>query len=273
MSLSSSGSRSVPSITQHLLHARYRQRPNPRSEKTRTDRKGYQGRDSKREHPPFDPRLELSCCGAYRGRPGAFVPWTPPHGYESDFGVNHLGHFLFTARIFPKLREAGAPRVVNVSSDSHAFSPVNFDDLDFDGGRGYDRWKAYSQSKSANILFSRELARRGVLSFSLNPGAIRTNLQDQSPEVTQDLINLGVFTEKGETVDSDRVTWKTQAQGTSTHIIAAFDPSIVSQPGSYLEDGQVHNERLAPHAADPEAARKLWDLSEKLVGEKFVIST
>ncbi|KDQ11789.1 hypothetical protein BOTBODRAFT_176980 [Botryobasidium botryosum FD-172 SS1] len=192
-------------------------------------------------------------------------------GHETQFGVNHLGHFLFTARIFPKLQESGAPRIVNVSSSAHPFSPVRFDDLGFDSGKKYDRWHAYGQSKTANILFSKELARRGVISFSVHPGGIRTNLQDRSPQVAQDLLKMGVFNESGEPVDTERVKWKTVAQGAATHIVAAFDPSILPQSGSYLADGNVETATLAPHATDPEDAKKLWDLSEKLVGEKFVI--
>ena len=100
------------------------------------------------------------------------VPYsTTPDGHESQFGVNHLGHFLFTARIFKKLKESGHPRIVNVSSSGNHISPVKFDDLGFSGGEKYQRWEAYGQSKSANVLFSVELARRGVLSFSLHPGS------------------------------------------------------------------------------------------------------
>ncbi|KDQ11788.1 hypothetical protein BOTBODRAFT_35036 [Botryobasidium botryosum FD-172 SS1] len=197
---------------------------------------------------------------------------TTPDGHETQLGINHLGHFLFTARIFPKLQKSGIPRIVNVSSSAHAFSPVRFDDLGFDGGNAYDRWQAYGQSKTAGILFSKELARRGVISFSLDPGGARTGLQDRSPQVAKDLLNMGIFNEKAETVNTEHVTWKSVPQGTATHIVAAFDPSIVSQSGSYLADGKIANAALAPHATDAEDAKKLWDVSEKLVGEKFVIN-
>jgi len=187
-------------------------------------------------------------------------------GHEAQFGVNHLGHFLFTARIFPKLRESGA-RIVNVTSFGHRYSPIRFDDPGFSNGEKYERWAGYGQSKTANILFSRELARRGVISFSLHPGAINTNLANATP--VEEMIKLGIYNEKGEPVDNEDHTWKTLAQGTSTHIIAAFHETIIPQSGSYLADANVHDELAAPHAKDMESARKLWELSEQLVGEKF----
>lgn len=91
------------------------------------------------------------------------VPYSTPDGHESQFGLNHLGHFLFTRN--------QAPRIINLSSGGNRFGPARFDDLGFSRDEKYQRWEAYAyrQSKSANILFSVELVRRGVLSFSLHP--------------------------------------------------------------------------------------------------------
>jgi len=188
-------------------------------------------------------------------------------GHEAQFGVNHLGHFLFTSRIFPKLRESGTSRIINVSSKGHRLSPIRFDDVGSSNGEKYDRWEAYGQSKTANILFSRELARRGVLSFSLHPGSIITNLSDSAP--MEDLIKFGAYNEKGEPINNETYPWKTLTEGTATHIVAAFDQAIISQSGSYLEDSNVHDDLAAPHATDMEGAKKLWELSEQLIGEKF----
>ncbi|KDQ11814.1 hypothetical protein BOTBODRAFT_447830 [Botryobasidium botryosum FD-172 SS1] len=188
-------------------------------------------------------------------------------GHESQFGTNHLGHFLFTARIFPKLRESDAPRIINVSSYGHRYGTIRFDDPGFSEGEKYDRFEAYGQSKTANILFSRELARRGVVSFSLHPGSILTNIADTIP--MDALVGLGVLDEKGEVCTDGRVSWKTLGEGASTYIFAAFDPAIVAQSGAYLEDASVNEDGAAPHASDMESAKRLWELSEQLVGEKF----
>ncbi|KDQ11811.1 hypothetical protein BOTBODRAFT_113965 [Botryobasidium botryosum FD-172 SS1] len=90
-------------------------------------------------------------------------------GHEAHLGVNHLGHFLFTSRIFPKLRQSGG-RIVNVASNGHRHGSIRFDDPGFSDGEKFDPFTAYGQSKTANMLFTRELARRGVTSFSLHPG-------------------------------------------------------------------------------------------------------
>ena len=95
-------------------------------------------------------------------------------GIESQFGSNHIGHFLFTNLIMSKILESKSPRIVNVSSNGHALGPVRFDDYNFQGGKAYNQWYAYGQSKSANILFSKGLAEklgsRGLKAYSLHPG-------------------------------------------------------------------------------------------------------
>jgi len=188
-------------------------------------------------------------------------------GHEAQWGVNYLGHFLFTARIFPKLRESGNPRIVNVTSNGHALGSIRFDDIGFSDGEKYDRWEAYAQAKSANILFSRELARRGVLAFSPHPGGIMTGIASEAPK--EDMMKFGIYNEKGEPINNEHHTWKTLGEGASTHIVAAFDPTIIPQNGSYLVDATVQDDQAAPHARDMEDAKKLWELSEQQVGEKF----
>lgn len=102
-------------------------------------------------------------------------------GLETQFAVNHLGHFLFTNLIMPKLLASpSGARIVNVSSDGHRLGPVRFDDWRWDGGKTYDRWRAYGQSKTANMLFALALAKRleknGVVALSLHPGVVGSNL-------------------------------------------------------------------------------------------------
>jgi len=101
-------------------------------------------------------------------------------GLEAQFGANHIGHFLLTNLLAPKLFAASDGRVVNVSSDGFALGGVQFDNYNFDNGKTYDKWKAYGQSKTANQLFTISLASKlgskGVLAYSVHPGKIQTNL-------------------------------------------------------------------------------------------------
>lgn len=90
--------------------------------------------------------------------------------FEAQFATNHLGHFLFTNLIRPHLLASSAPRVVNVSSNGHRLSDIRYDDVGFSGGKTYDMWKAYGQSKTANMLFAVGLTQRGIPAFSLHPG-------------------------------------------------------------------------------------------------------
>lgn len=109
------------------------------------------------------------------------IPYTKtPDGLESHLGVNHFSPFLFTALIFPRIASAGTPedpaRIVNIYSRGHFRSDIRFGDLDFGDGKDYDRWQGYGQSKTANILFANEIARRvkekgvPVVAYSLHPG-------------------------------------------------------------------------------------------------------
>ncbi|KAG2178831.1 hypothetical protein INT43_001677 [Umbelopsis isabellina] len=193
-------------------------------------------------------------------------------GFEMQFGTNHLGHFLFTNLIFPRIMAAKEPRIVNISSMGHKFAPIIFEDPMFSKGATYKKWLAYGQAKTANILFSRELAKRygdkGLTAVSLHPGGIITPLVrhiDFQAEFSQPLYDYeGKEFDKGEAEEL-----KTLAEGTSTHIVAAFDPSLKSHNGSYLFDCQVADEQVKIWAKDDESAEKLWDLSEKLTGSKF----
>ena len=102
-------------------------------------------------------------------------------GLESQFGANHIGHFLLTNLLMPKILAAGnGSRIVNLSSNGHYLSEMRFHDYNFDHGKAYDPWLAYGQSKTANILFTTylasKLASKGIQAYAVYPGAIRTNL-------------------------------------------------------------------------------------------------
>jgi len=197
---------------------------------------------------------------------------TTEDGYESQFATNYLSHFLLTNLLMPKILKSNFPRVVNVSSSAHTMGSVRFHDLSFKDGQDYDVWQAYGQSKTANILFSVELNARGVKSFSLHPGSIASQLQQY---VTEDIRNAGykAFVASGQSLSSTKV--KTLQQGCATTLRAALDPTleIVARDGKescYLVDSQIVTDKpVSEYALDKENAKKLWKLSEEMVGETF----
>ncbi|KAF3915611.1 hypothetical protein ABW21_db0207998 [Orbilia brochopaga] len=195
-------------------------------------------------------------------------------GFESQFGINHLGHFVFTKRLMPKIlaaaRAGREPRIINISSSGHRMFGINWDDVNFDDGKTYDPWAAYGQSKTANVLFSLGLAEKyggkGVYSYSVHPGlVVETNLGSHLD--TKAVMEL-LHSDKTPEPDIPLIE-KTLQQGTSTHVVAAFDPEIKNANGKYLADCIIADHRVKDYAADKENAKKLWELSEKLTGEKY----
>jgi NAD(P)-dependent dehydrogenase (short-subunit alcohol dehydrogenase family) len=193
-------------------------------------------------------------------------------GWEMQFATNHLGHFLLTHLLMPALR-AGAPaRVVNVSSRGHRFSPVVFEDIHFEK-RAYDKWASYGQAKTANCLFALELDRRyagaGIRSFSLHPGAIMTELGRHMSEADR--------AELMSRAPAGGFEWKTVPCGAATSVWAATAPELDGKGGLYLDDCQIAKPReneassigYAPWALDADAARKLWDVSERTLSIRF----
>jgi NAD(P)-dependent dehydrogenase (short-subunit alcohol dehydrogenase family) len=201
-----------------------------------------------------------------------------PEGWEMQFATNHLGHFLLAGLLAPALR-AGAPaRVVAVSSAGHQFSPVVFDDVHFER-RPYDKWAAYGQAKTANILFAMALDRRGaragVRGFALHPGMIGTEL---GRHLTHD--DLRMLGERArQRAESGQTSFKQISQGAATQLWACTAPELEGQGGLYLEDCQVSGPEPCPggvgvarYALDPEAAGRLWALSEETLGESFPVA-
>lgn len=191
-------------------------------------------------------------------------------GFELQLGTNHLGHFLLTRLLEPALR-AGAPsRVVNVSSRGHLRAGMDFDDPHW-RTRPYDKWKAYGQSKTANVLFTVELERRwgpdGIHAYALHPGVIPTEL---SRHLTgEDFTSLS----KGARPGGGRLTLVDVPTGAATQAWAATSPELEGRGGLYLEECAVAGQTpgdgsagYAPHAVDPDAAARLWEWSEREVG-------
>jgi NAD(P)-dependent dehydrogenase (short-subunit alcohol dehydrogenase family) len=189
-------------------------------------------------------------------------------GWEAQFAINHLGHYALVNRLWPAL--AGGARVVAVSSGAHGMTGIRWDDVHF--RRGYDRWQAYGQSKTANALFAVHLDAigrdAGVRAFSLHPGKILTPLQRHMTK--GEMVAAGWIDENGDPADP---TFKTPQQGAATQVWAATSPKLVSLGGLYCEDCDVAllaqcdgDPGVRPHAADPEQAARLWALSAELTG-------
>jgi len=183
-------------------------------------------------------------------------------GFELQFGTNHLGHFYLTNLLWNKLVEA-APhaRVVVISSSGHRSQCVDFDDLGADKlYKGYfGEWKAYGQSKTANILFAVELNRRMReenvgLAVSLHPGGIYTELSRNVSFVYGQILSWGCY-----------FLAKSIPQGAATSVYCCSAPEIQQQNlgGKYFSDS---NEALPlPYAVDPEIAKRLWNVSQQMV--------
>ena len=194
---------------------------------------------------------------------------------EAQFGTNHLGHMLLTCHLVPAL--AKGARVVELTSIGHRRSPIKFDDPNFEKTK-YDKWEAYGQSKTANSLFAVELNRRlepkGITAFAVHPGGIMTNLQrDMSKE---EIKAFGWVDDSGK--PNER--FKTVAGGASTSVWCAVSPLLAAGGGVYCEDCNIAQlvadddptfAGVRRWAIDPDAARRLWPLSEKMIGETFAV--
>lgn len=193
-------------------------------------------------------------------------------GWEAQFATNHLGHFALVNRLWPAIQSGGA-RVVSVSSRGHHFSGMRWDDVHWQRG-DYDKWQAYGQAKTANVLFAVHLDRlgqeHGVRAFSLHPGGIMTPLQRHLPK--EEMIASGWIDEDGNPIP--QVGFKTPQEGAATQVWAATSPQLDGLGGVYLEDCDIaepapaDGERsgVKDWAVDPEQAARLWELSAELTG-------
>lgn len=196
-------------------------------------------------------------------------------GHEMQFAVCHLGHFLLTCLLVPLLQRGAPARVVNLSSGGHKLGGVDFADPDF-RTRPYDKWVAYGQAKTANILFSVELTRRlaaaGITANAVHPGAIATTdlARHLGPDDFAQMMRR--------TKSTHRLPFKSMEAGAATSVWAAVAPELEGRGGLYLENCHVGamsddpdnvQDGYRSYATDPAAARRLWELSERLVGERF----
>jgi NAD(P)-dependent dehydrogenase (short-subunit alcohol dehydrogenase family) len=179
---------------------------------------------------------------------------TSPDGYEHVFAVNHLAPFLLTNLLLPTLTAAGAARVVTVTSDAHTAASLDLDDPNLE--HGWTSWRSYANSKLANILFTRELARRlGGTEMTANcahPGVVRTGFGQEG----RPLLRLGVTLIRPFLLSPER--------GADTLVYLASSPDVAGHSGGYYVKRQLREPSAA--ARDDATARKLWQVSEKLTG-------
>jgi NAD(P)-dependent dehydrogenase (short-subunit alcohol dehydrogenase family) len=208
-------------------------------------------------------------------------------GYESQFATNHLGHFQLTLRLLPALRAAHGARVVNTTSGATRIAGIRWDDPNLTAG--YDPMLAYAQSKTANVLFAVELDRRwagdGIRGYAVHPGIIvGTNLGSSMPadQVQAMRRATGLIDESGRPVIDPGSGKKTPQQGAATIVFAATSPLLAGIGGVYLKDNDIsplddaadpnaqgadliRSQNVVPHSIDPDAARRLWEISEQLI--------
>lgn len=191
-----------------------------------------------------------------------------PQGWEMQFATNHLGHFALTTGLHDALTEAEGARVVMVSSVGHINGEVVFDDIHFER-RPYDRWQAYGQSKTANILFAVEASKRWdkdkIMVNALNPGRISsTNLSRYISDTA---------TPPPPSVEnSTGVSVKNREQGAATSVLLAASPLVEGVTGRYFEDCNEAEPAkpgirrgVAAYALDPANANRLWEISLDMV--------
>jgi NAD(P)-dependent dehydrogenase (short-subunit alcohol dehydrogenase family) len=181
-------------------------------------------------------------------------------GFELQLGTNHLGHFVLTNALTPLLQPGS--RIVNLSSRGHLRSPMRWDDPHFRDESAYERWKAYGQSKTANVLFTVELDKRlasqGIRAFAVHPGVIMTELSRHLDQAA----GAEVMTRLAD------ITFKDIPQGAATTLYAAVSPDLDGRGGLYLEDCHVAgvtpgdgSAGYAPWAMDADEAARLWEWS------------
>ena len=204
-------------------------------------------------------------------------------GFETQFGTNHLGHFVFVNRIASLLRPGG--RLVNLSSAGHRYSDVDLEDPNFEQSQ-YDPWAAYGRSKTANILFALEFDRRhqaaGIRATAVHPGGIATELGRHAyPEP-------GALQKRVDEINAEAVAagkpanfrLKTVPQGAATSVWAGVVAAADAVGGRYCEDcgvaevltgadANLVSGGVRAYAVDPEHAKALWKKSEAMVGERF----
>ena len=200
------------------------------------------------------------------------------NGWESQFAVNHIGHFLLTKELMDTMAENDGARFVSLSSSAHSLTGILWDDIHF-RNNSYDKWMAYGQSKTASSLvaieFHRRMVDKGVSGFSVHPGGILTPLQRHLQK--EEMVALGWMDEDGSPSEMAKNFFKTTSQGASTTLWCATSSSLNGIGGVFCEDCDIAKRKnevdeslqryfgVADWAVDTEEASKLWDVTEKML--------
>ena len=198
--------------------------------------------------------------------------------WESQFAINHIGHFLLTRELMNILADTEGSRFVSLSSSAHALTGILWDDIHFNK-QPYNKWMAYGQSKTASSLIAIELNKKmkdyGVESFSVHPGGIITPLQRYLEK--EEMIALGWMDEDGSPSELAKNFFKSPSQGASTTLWCATSNDLNGLGGVFCEDCNIAKRKsevdeslqryfgVADWAVDTDEALKLWELSEKII--------
>jgi NAD(P)-dependent dehydrogenase (short-subunit alcohol dehydrogenase family) len=197
------------------------------------------------------------------------------NGWDLQFAVNHIGHFVLTHELIDSMDQSSGARIINLSSTAHKFSGICWDDIHF--LNSYDKWVSYGQSKTATSLFSIELDRRlkdkNIRSFAVHPGGIFTPLQRHLQQ--EEMVAMGWLNADGSLSDLAKAGFKSSTQGASTSLWAATSSQLDNKGGLYCENCDVANlaggspeERyfgVRDWAVDSDEAKKLWHSTEKML--------
>lgn len=197
--------------------------------------------------------------------------------WESQFAINHLGHFELARRLHPALVRAGGARIVALSSTAHIMTDVHWEDPHF-RTHEYDKWQAYGQAKSANALFALgadlNWKDQGIRAFAVHPGGIFTPLQRHLSD--EEMVALGWKNADGSIPEPVKAMFKTPEQGASTTVWAATSPTLDGRGGVYCENCDIakladENSQRWEHArdwiCDDTKASQLWQMSEEMLAE------
>ncbi|KAJ5135724.1 uncharacterized protein N7515_005002 [Penicillium bovifimosum] len=198
-------------------------------------------------------------------------------GFESQLGINYLANFLLVKLLLPKVRAAGPEAsIVVMASSMVRLGKVEFEDYNYSDGKTYDPRAAYSSSNAARVMFVKRLGEKlksdGIRVFSIDPGAVQTGLQRHCPPGFIDQVEE--MKKAGPMSDLDGKPypfppWTSTSEGAATVITGMVDPTIAEYCGSYLNQNAVADHELHTHINDKDNWARLWELSERLTGEKF----
>tara|TARA_B100000965_G_C19573906_1_gene750433 strand:+ start:74 stop:1048 length:975 start_codon:yes stop_codon:yes gene_type:complete len=200
------------------------------------------------------------------------------NNWESQFAINHIGHFVLTKELMSIMQDVEGARFVSLSSSAHSLTGILWDDIHFNK-KPYDKWMAYGQSKTASSLiaieFNRMMADKGVLGFSVHPGGIITPLQRHLEN--EEMVALGWMNEDGSPSELTKNFFKSTSQGASTTLWCATSPDLNNIGGVFCEDCDIAKRKsevdeslqryfgVADWAIDDEEASKLWEATEKML--------